>query len=282
MTKKILITGASRGFGKLAVELLVERGHEVVAALRGGSVRGNTLFSDALVRTGRLHFIDLHAERIETLQAAGSWVASQWNGKLDVLINNAGYGLMGPLEGQTDAQMRRQLEVNFFGPLNLTRECLPFLKSSQGRIINVSSIAGLAGFPFYGAYNASKFALEAISEAFYYELRESGVQVALVEPGSFRTEFSESTVFGEPGSPENQRKIEAFKKRMDTRRSLLSGDPTRVARLLVRLCEKKRIPLRTAIGRDAALMLLIKKILPDCWRVELTSRVFEKIFFKQS
>ncbi|MBU6376434.1 MAG: SDR family oxidoreductase [Bdellovibrionales bacterium] len=282
MTKKILITGASRGFGKLAVELLIERGHEVVAALRGGSERGDALFSESILRTGRLHFIDWHAERTETLKAAASWVTAHWNGQLDVLINNAGYGLMGPLEGQTDAQMRRQMEVNFFGPLNLTRECLPFLKRSQGRIINVSSIAGLAGFPFYGAYNASKFALEAISEAFYYELRSSGVQVALVEPGSFRTDFSASTEFGSPGTPENEPKIEAFKKRMDTRRSLLSGDPTRVARLLVRLCEKKKIPLRTAIGRDAALMLLIRKALPDCWRVELTSRVFEKIFFRPS
>ena len=280
MPKKIVITGASRGFGRLAVEQLITRGHEVAAALRGGEQRGRDLFGAELLATGRLHFVDLHVDRAESLAAACDWVERTWGGHLDVLVNNAGYGLMGPLEGQTDAQVRRQMEVNFFGPLNLTRACLPFLRQARGRVINVSSIAGLVGFPFYGAYNASKFALEAISEAFYYELRDVGVQVALVEPGSFRTEFSEAAEFGEPGDPRNAPRIAAFRRRMDTRRSALSGDPAKVADLLVRLVEKKRIPLRNIIGSDARLMVAVKRLLPDSWRVALVARVFDRVFFR--
>jgi NAD(P)-dependent dehydrogenase (short-subunit alcohol dehydrogenase family) len=280
--KKILITGASRGFGKLAVEKLIARGHEVAAALRGGEERGRALFSAEVRATGRLHFLDLHVDRAESLAATADWISRHWNGHLDVLINNAGYGLMGPLEGQTDAQVRRQMEVNFFGPLNLTRASLPFLRKARGRVINISSIAGLVGFPFYGAYNASKFALEAISEAFYYELRDVGVQVALVEPGSFRTEFSEAAEFGEPGDERNVAKIAAFRKRMDTRRSVLSGDPVQVVDLLVSLCERRRMPLRNVIGRDANSMMLVKRLLPDSWRVALVARIFDRIFFSRS
>jgi NAD(P)-dependent dehydrogenase (short-subunit alcohol dehydrogenase family) len=278
--KKILITGASRGFGRLAVEKLIARGHEVAAALRGGEARGRELFGAELLASGRLHFIDLHVDRAESLASAATWIARHWNGHLDVLVNNAGYGLMGPLEGQTDAQVRRQMEVNFFGPLNLTRACLPFLRAARGRLINISSIAGLVGFPFYGAYNASKFALEAISEAFYYELRDVGVQVALVEPGSFRTEFSEVAEFGAPGDERNVAKIAAFRKRMDTRRSVLSGDPVRVAELLVSLCERRKMPLRNIIGRDANSMMIVKRLLPDSWRVALVARIFDRIFFR--
>lgn len=280
IAKKILITGASRGFGKLAVERLIERGHEVAAALRGGEARGRNLFSKEALETGRLHFIDLHVDQAESLTQARDWVAKHWNGRLDVLINNAGYGLLGPLEGQTDAQVRREMEVNFFGPLTLTRSCIPFLRKARGRILNVSSIAGLVGFPFYGAYNASKFALEAISEAFFYELRDLGIQVALIEPGSFRTEFSNAAEFGDPGDERNTSKIQAFRRRMDSRRSLVSGDPSKVAELLVRLSENSRIPLRNVVGRDAKLMVGLKRILPDSWRVALISRIFDRIIFK--
>ena len=112
------------------------------------------------------------------------------------------------------------------------------------------------------------------------ELRDVGVQVALVEPGSFRTEFSEAAEFGEPGDPRNAPRIAAFRRRMDTRRSALSGDPAKVADLLVRLVEKKRIPLRNIIGSDARLMVAVKRLLPDSWRVALVARVFDRVFFR--
>lgn len=263
----------------MAVERLVSRGHEVAAGVRGGSARAATIFSEQALRSGRLHILDLHADRNDTLQVAADWIQSNWNGTLDVLVNNAGYGLMGPLEGQTDEQVRRQMEVNFFGPLALTRLCLPFLKKARGRIINVSSIAGLVGFPFYGAYNASKFALEAISEAFFYELRDLGIQVALIEPGGFKTEFSESAEYGAPGDERNVARISAFRKKMDGRRSMLSGDPEDVAQLMVRLCEQRSIPLRNVIGKDAKMMMTVKRLLPDSWRVGLVARAFDRVIF---
>ncbi|MEN9723111.1 MAG: hypothetical protein RJB38_1097 [Pseudomonadota bacterium] len=272
--KKILITGASRGFGKLTVERLLDRGHEVLAALRGGEARGKTLFSPAQCQSGRLHFVDLHLDRVEQIDAAVTHAASLWNGSLDVLINNAGYGLMGPLEGQTDDQVRRQMEINFFAPLALSRRCIPLLRKNRGRIINLSSIAGLVALPFYGAYNASKFALEAVSEALAYELRDLGIQVALIEPGGFHTEFAESVEFGGPGDPRNVRKIALFQEKMNSRRQIFSGDPTHVADLLVRLCEKRRVPLRTIIGRDAKSLNVLKRLLPDSWRVYGVAKLF--------
>ena len=200
MPSKIVITGASRGFGKQAAEALLFRGHDVLAAIRGGEARGRTIFSAEALATGRLHFIDLPLDSSAALQSVPTWIDSHWSGALDVLINNAGYGLMGPLEHQTDAQVRNQMEVNFFAPLALTRLCLPALKRSaeQGRrprIINLSSIAGLVSFPYYGAYNASKFALEAVSEALLYELAPFGIQLALIEPGGFKTGFNSSIDF---------------------------------------------------------------------------------------
>jgi NAD(P)-dependent dehydrogenase (short-subunit alcohol dehydrogenase family) len=288
MPQKILITGASRGFGKETAEALVFRGHEVLAGIRGGATRGESLFSKAALRTGRLHFIDLPVDDPAALQAAPRWIDQHWQGSLDVLINNAGYGLMGPLEHQDDAQVRMQMEVNFFGPLSLTRLCLPALKKSSSagrspRIINVSSIAGLMSFPFYGAYNASKFALEAVSEALLYELSPFGIQIALVEPGGFKTGFNSSVEFTKvdaSGDPVNAAKLESFKRTLQSK-ARFGADPSRVTRLMVKLSEKDRIGLRHVIGNYAVGAMILKRLLPDSWRIALEDLFFEKLFFRR-
>ncbi len=290
---KILITGASRGFGRQAAEALIFRGHEVLAALRGGEERGRSLFGQSssgreALATGRLHFIDLPLESPDALSRVPGWIASNWGGRLDVLVNNAGYGLMGPLEHQSDAQIRSQMEVNFFAPLALIRLCLPSLKKSAAmgglpRIINISSIAGLVSFPYYGAYNASKFALEAVSEALVYELSAFGIQVALIEPGGFKTGFNDSVDFTEVSpdrDPVSAARLEAFKRNLARKGSLFGDDPARVTRLIVRLSEKRRIALRHVIGRDAWAMRVLQRLLPDGWRIRFESFFFEHVFFR--
>ncbi len=287
---KILITGASRGFGKQAAEALLFRGHEVLAALRGGEGRGRMLFSSEALATGRLHFIDLPLESPEALARLPGWVASNWGGRLDVLINNAGYGLMGPLEHQTDAQVRAQMEVNFFAPLALVRLCLPSLKRSAAmggrpRIINISSIAGLVSFPYYGAYNASKFALEAVSEAMVYELSPFGVQVALIEPGGFKTGFNDSVEFTEvhpERDPVSAARLERFKHNLARKGSLFGDDPARVSRLIVKLSEQRKVGLRHVIGRDAWAMRVLQRLLPDSWRIRFETVFFERVFFRST
>lgn len=195
---------------------------------------------------------------------------------------------MGPLEHQQDAQVRNQMEVNFFGPLHLTRVCLPALKKSAAlgrapRVINVSSIAGLLSFPFYGAYNASKFALEAMSEALVYELKPFGIQVALIEPGGFNTGFNSAVEFThvDPDlDPINALKLKSFQTTLKNK-ARFGANPARVTRLMVRLCEKKSISLRHIIGTDATFAYILKRALPDSWRIALEDFFFEKLFFRR-
>jgi NAD(P)-dependent dehydrogenase (short-subunit alcohol dehydrogenase family) len=284
MKKTILITGSSSGFGKLAVEDLLKRGHTVIAALRGGETRLREIFSAEIsAHPDRLFALDLHMERPETFSKAWEMIDHRFGGKLDVLINNAGYGLFGAIEDQSPSQLREQFEVNFFGPVLLARTLLPALRRARGRIINLSSIAGRHAFPLYGSYNATKFALEGVTEAMFYELKPHGVQVCLVEPGGFKTSFiSRSKVFAEgawnPASPYRSRS-EGMKNFFEVAGDRL-GDPRRVSRLVARLCERTRIPLRAPIGPDAWLMIWLGRLFPTRLKLWLVDFAFSKLVFR--
>lgn len=283
--KTILITGSSSGFGKTAARLLAERGHTVIAAMRGGQARLESVFAEERKRQpgpfSRIRALDLHLEKPASFAQLASRIESDFGGKLDVLVNNAGYGLFGPLEDLTEEQLRLQMEVNFFGPTLLIRELLPLLRRSKGRIVNLSSIAGLASFPFYGPYCASKFALEAMSEALHYELRSQGIDVALIEPGGFRTEFLNARVFSERSQlPESRyhRAVQNLSRLLELSSPRL-GNPERVARLIVRTCERERAPIRRLIGLDARAMRLMQRILPDSWRVAVWRLISQRLLF---
>jgi NAD(P)-dependent dehydrogenase (short-subunit alcohol dehydrogenase family) len=282
--KFILITGASRGFGRSTVRQLLERGHRVVAGIRGGSERLAELFPSEIQRYGaRLSAVDLHLDRPETFADAARKISELCSGRLDVLINNAGYGLFGALEDLSEAQMRMQMEVNFFGPMLLTRALLPLLRKSQGRMINLSSVAGLVSFPFYGNYSASKFALEGFSEGLYFELKPHGVQVCLVEPGGFRTDFAKSSFEVAEGARTGgsiyANRTNALIRAFDTFATRL-GDPDLVTRLLVDLCERRAIPMRAIVGTDARLMRFLRFFLPDRIRLGMVNWIYNRVVFK--
>ena len=286
-TKKILITGASSGFGQLAVDLLLKRGHHVLAGVRGGQPRLESVFPEhrAAISSGQLHAVDLHVDQPKTFQRAKDTIQKQFGGRLDVLINNAGYGVMAPIESQSPEQLRGQMEVNFFGPLLLTRALMPELRAARGRILNISSIAGLMSFPFYASYNASKFALEGLTEAMHYELEPFGIQIGMIEPGAFKTGFVKvslgvSDELAGAGSP-YQSRLEKFNRVLRTKGSIMGGNPIRVARLIVKLCEKRRIPMRNIIGTDAWLMNLVRRLLPESLRVALVSFAFRKLLLRE-
>jgi NAD(P)-dependent dehydrogenase (short-subunit alcohol dehydrogenase family) len=279
--KTIVVTGASSGFGKLAVLELLERGHTVIAGIRGGEARAAELFPG----NPRPIAFDLHLDRPETFPGLRALIEERFGGRLDVLVNNAGYGLFGALEDMAPAQLREQMETNFFGPALLTRELLPALRAARGRVINLSSIVGRYCLPMYGAYSSSKFALEALTEALRYDAAASGVQVALVEPGGFRTEFNQRSYrlasgAGDPASPyaaRSQRLVALFNNR---RASARLGDPRRVARLIARLSEKPRLRrLRYPVGLDAHFLLALGWLLPDSWRVGLIDGFFRRAVF---
>ena len=257
--------------------LLLEKGHTVVAGLRGGQERLEKLFNEELKKyPGRLHAIDLHLEKSSDFGRLAELLDARFDGRLDVLINNAGYGLMGILEDQSEEQIRHQMEINFMGTALLTRALLPALRKARGRILSVTSLAGLAAFPFYGTYSASKFAVEGLMETLYYDLKPFGVQVGMIEPGGFRTDFVKAKVFGvqsnSPSSPYYSR-TQAFLRVFEMSSSRLD-DPMKVARLISSLCDRRRLRLRNVIGRDAWLVRVMQKTLPECVRLALIDRVF--------
>lgn len=181
--KVVLITGASVGIGRATALLFAERGWTVAATMRRPEE------SDLASLSGRIRLFPLDVTDQVSVDAAIARVIAEC-GQIDVVVNNAGYGLMGPFEAQTDAQIRRQFETNLFGVMNVTRAVLPHMRGrKQGRIVNVGSAAGRMTLPLYTAYCATKWALDGFSEALWFELRQHNIKVKIIEPGMVKTEF---------------------------------------------------------------------------------------------
>jgi len=197
----ILITGATSGIGRDAALHLAARGHRVIAT-------GRNARALAELREAGLLALRLDVTDPESIAAVEREVDALTDGRgLDALVNNAGYGLLGPLEMLSDADVRAQFETNVFGLLAVTRAFLPAMRErGRGRIVNVSSVGGRITFPLGGAYHATKYAVEAMSDALRMELRQFGVEVVLIEPGYIDTGFTQTTLdllepYKQPGSP---------------------------------------------------------------------------------
>jgi NAD(P)-dependent dehydrogenase (short-subunit alcohol dehydrogenase family) len=184
-----LVTGASSGIGRAAAVLLARSGYRVFATVRSPEDEASLREATAGLPLDVLR-LDV-ADESATARCVQEIVGQAH--RIDVLINNAGFAQLGAVEDLTREALRRQFEVNVFGPMHLCREVLPIMRSrGSGRIVNVSSLAGRVSVPFIGAYCASKFALEAFSDSLRVEARSAGVRVSLVEPGPVRTRFQEA------------------------------------------------------------------------------------------
>lgn len=192
--KTILITGATAGIGRHAALELVRRGHHVIATGRRENALAN-LREEARKQglTGKLDVIRLDVTKEDSVENARALVHTLTDGHgIDVLVNNAGYGQMGPLETVTDADLRKQYETNVFGLMSMTRAFVPQMRErGDGRVINVGSIGGRITFPLMGAYNSTKYAVESLSDALRVELAPFGIAVSIVEPGPIKTEFND-------------------------------------------------------------------------------------------
>lgn len=183
--KTVLITGASSGIGRAAAELFAARGWTVAATMRRPEM------SDLGAVSDRIRLFKLDVTDQASVDRAVADVIAECGG-IDVLVNNAGYGLLGPFEAQTDAQIRRQFETNVFGVMNVTRAVLPHMRERRrGRIVNVGSAAGRLTLPLYAMYCATKWALEGFSEGLWFELRQHNIKVKIIEPGMIKTDFFE-------------------------------------------------------------------------------------------
>lgn len=271
--KRVLVTGSSTGFGKDLCVSFLERGWQVYASLRNAKARGE-LFAAERERFGdRLCLVSLDVADPAERETAAALIEAR--GGLDCLVNNAGFGQFGPFEAVTEEEWRRQMEVNFFAPVLLLRRLLPALRRSRGRVINISSILGLAGFPLASPYASSKWALEGLSEALYYELRPHGVQVAVVEPGGFRTKFNDNIqVARPPADSPYAAQLESYL-RLRAKKAAGNGvSPEPVIRKIVRLAEARRMPLRTVVGTDAVALDALGRALPRNWATSLMSSVY--------
>jgi NAD(P)-dependent dehydrogenase (short-subunit alcohol dehydrogenase family) len=266
--KVALVTGSSSGIGLLTAVELALNGHRVVATMRNLENRGR--LEEAAHKAGvrdRLDLRRLDITEFDSLPGAVDAIVRD-HGRVDVLVNNAGFSSAGFGEDMQLHEIRDQLETNFFGSVAMTKAVLPIMrKQKAGHIIQVSSISGRVAPPMLGAYSASKFALEGWSESVRIEVHSLGIRVVLVEPGSYDTDIWTRNVKVaagalDPASPNkerSQRFAEFVKSSAKHRR-----DAREVAKLIVRVAHDPNPKLRYLIGGDAKLQIWLKRILP--WR----------------
>lgn len=195
MTKTLFITGASSGIGQATAQWFQRQGWNVAATMRSPEKAGDW------ARHEQTLALRLDVTQIDTIQSAIAQAITRF-GAIDVLVNNAGYGAVGPFEASTPEQVDRQLATNVTGLMNVTREMLPhFRQRKAGVIVNVSSMGGRVTFPLYSLYHATKWAVEGFSESLVYELEPFGIRVKLIEPGAIKTEFYDRSqdVMTKPG-----------------------------------------------------------------------------------
>lgn len=279
--KTVLITGTSSGFGRLLVPEFLRDGWTVIATLRHAEQRSELFKTEMSSAPDRLFLFSLDVSDEKDREAAAKFIAEHFEDRLDCLVNNAGYGLFGALEDLSEAQIREQLEVNFFGLVCLTRKLLPQLRRARGRIINLSSVLGYTGMPLASLYCASKFAIEGFSEGLYHELKDHGVQVALVEPGAFRTSFADKQVWGEHsfdnGSP-YRKQTEAYSRYREQRASGEGVSPEPVVNAVMRLAASRQMPVRVRCGKDAKGVYALKRLLPESLQTAVLTKVYGRLF----
>jgi NAD(P)-dependent dehydrogenase (short-subunit alcohol dehydrogenase family) len=245
-----IVTGASRGLGKAIAEAAMEAGHSVAVGVRK--------LSDAEAlhqKFGNLCLpVVMDMTKSETLQESYNLILQQW-GRVDVLINNAGYGLWGMMEELEMEQIRHQMEVNFFGLVEMTRLVVPSMRiQKSGFIANITSLAGLRGMQGLSAYNASKFAVEGFTEALAQEMAHFGVRVAAVEPGPYRTDWAGNSLVKTEELVNLQAESPYFElnqiaaKRISLSDGKQPGNPRQIAEVLVLASSATEVPLHMLFG----------------------------------
>jgi len=244
MAKTIFITGASRGFGKLWAEALLQRGDKVVATARDLSTLNElvTKYGDNILPL-QLDVNDRAADFAAIAKAKAHF------GSIDVLINNAGYGLFGSIEETSEKEAREQMETNFFGLLWLTQAVLPVMREQgHGHIIQLSSVLGLVTLPVLGLYNASKFAVEGLSETLATEVKGFGINVTLIEPNGFATDWAGASSAHTVEMPEYDPVRAAFQAGLTDD---IFGSPEATTAAVLKLIDSENPPLRLFLGKHA-------------------------------
>jgi len=272
-TEHWFVTGMSRGFGKTLCEELLERGHRVVGTTRNGS---SDLAHDNLT----VMQLDVTDEQ-QTEQVIKRAIAQL--GRIDVVVNNAGFGMVGAVEEVSAEEAQATFATNFFGTLHVIRAVLPHFRTNHaGHIVNFSSVGGITGSAGFGIYNAAKFAVEGLSEALDLELKPFGIKVTIVEPGYFRTEFLSPDSIKKAGKLVDAYAETAGKARdnISSRSGHQPGDPAKAVRVIIQAVESPSPPLRLPLGPDCYARIDVKlsrlKNDIDRWREIASATQFDQ------
>lgn len=272
-----LVTGASSGFGMHASCALVKAGYQVIASIRDIGNRG------ALDKMAKVHIATEHMEVMpldvtdsEQIAATISSIVSRY-GRIDLLLNNAGYACGGFVEELSLQEWRKQFDVNVFGLIDVTHAVLPHMRQQQsGRIINLSSISGRFGFPGLAPYTASKHAVEGFSESLRLEMLPFGVDVVLIEPGSYRTSIWEKGIQSSTKEPHSS--ASPYLEQMQKLRAAVSHimenapEPDEVVKTIVHAATTQKPRLRYPVGKGVGLTIAAKNLLPWRWIEAIVSK----------
>jgi NAD(P)-dependent dehydrogenase (short-subunit alcohol dehydrogenase family) len=251
MNKIWFVTGSSRGLGRTLVEAILAAGDKVIATAR----KPEELKDLSATYGESIRAVKLDVTSPADVKKAVATAVEAF-GRIDVLINNAGYGFLGAFEEMSDEEFKGQMETNFWGVVNVTRAILPHLRQQgSGHIIQITSVGGRSAFPGLSGYHAAKFAVEGLSEALALEVKPLGLKVTIVEPGGFRTDWAgASMAFAKP--------MEAYAPTIGFMREQLKlrdgnqpGDPRKAAEAILKLVDMPEAPLRLPLGNDAMAVL---------------------------
>jgi NAD(P)-dependent dehydrogenase (short-subunit alcohol dehydrogenase family) len=257
MPKTVLITGASTGIGRAAAVLFHQNGWNVAATMRSPE-------KSDLVQRDRLICPALDVTNADSIEAAIATTLERFQ-RIDVVVNNAGYALVGPFEACTPEQIEQQFATNVFGVMNVTRAILPhFRQQRAGIVINVASIGGHLALPLYSPYHATKWAVEGFSDSLAYELEMFNIRVKIVEPGPIKTDFytRSMAIAHRPGLDVYDALVAAALPNLN--QSEKTGSPPEVtAQVIYQAATDGRDRLRYPAGGNASFLLLLRKLLPD-------------------
>jgi NAD(P)-dependent dehydrogenase (short-subunit alcohol dehydrogenase family) len=263
----VLVTGASSGIGRATVAACAARGWTVAATMRQPDAAGDLGALPGVI------VLPLDVTSEESVASAVGDVATRF-GRLDAVVNNAGFAVDGIFEGADDATIRRQFETNVFGLMRVTRAAIPVMRrQGRGTLVQVSSMGGRVTFPLYSIYHATKWAVEGFSESLAFELRPFGIRIRLVEPGAIRTDFygrSREPIVAPVGAGYDElvARCEAI--------SIAGGQggsgPEVVAKTIIRAILDRGWRLRYPVAPPAPLLLALRKVLPESWFLRLIRR----------
>lgn len=274
--KVAIVTGSSSGIGFETALLLARSGFQTYASMRDLKISKN-IIEIANTENLPLRVVQLDVNDDKSVKDAIDKIVAE-KGRIDVLVNNAGYGLFSPIEDVTLDQVKEQFETNFFGVVRVTMEALPIMrKQRKGTIVNVSSGAGRVGIPVYSAYVATKFALEGLSESMRYELKEFGINIVIIEPGVIKTNIVENLKTADirsrsesPYADLIERVSKGFGKMMDNS----SSSPKLVAEAILNAITSKEPEIRYLVGNDAEYLMKVRKSTSD---KEFENWIYESI-----